>query len=1125
MIGNIRNSINKNADALKEGGAAALGTLVLGGSKAEAAMAGVGQAIATKVLGPLGKFIGLTAMATKGIYGMTKAWAVMGTSAAAKLETVENQLRVILKGLDAAKQRVRELRNFSIATPFKMGDIVAGNRALESLSRGALTTAKSMTMVGDAAAQAGVGFEDMAVYVGRLYDGLAGGRPVGEVLFRLAELGVISGQARTSLEALQESGAGFSATWGVVEAELKRGAGTMGYTSKTLEGLQSTLEDTQDELKATFSENFMAGQKEAIEAQIKTLENLKPAVQGVSDAFSFFVAAANTMGSKLTAMMTSIPLVSGALEFMARAVGLVVGGITLLGTVIGAANLVGMLGGLAAKMNLGSKAAAGLSVALRALGVSATVAMGPFVAVAALVLVLVSAFTMYRDRVQNVAKAQREYAGATDAMLDKMKAQREMIKSLDQLSASYASTLDALAQAYLDLAAAKAEGDKPAQANAEKRLAGLKNELTQKDGIDRGSLQKSQMTVDAREAREANERQVKAAEREAARATMSPSERAKSLEDEANELAGRRARSIRETEGSEEYRMQVEGVRTAQRKNAAEQVAPQAAMQEFAEAKKNAAKPGTVVARAAAAEALDKAAQKAAGAEAALASLKKEEAELLRQEMQMAEAQDSEIVKLQAKLTLYAAWQAAIADVTKAENTLAELQKEPADESGDAQVERLKAIAAAELALQRQRETRDRLGGGAAGMDAAKEQEMQARLARLKQEAQTDNVNRPEEIAKRAEAAAAKREIERNRLDEQGAARAQKARETGQTSDGRKMSGEDAQRTEEVATEKARLALMLEQKQIDKEIYDLRMEVIRSQERLMEREKNTKRRGEAASVREQLAGESGALAPGGLNLGGDYARAKVSIETAKAELAMKLKEGDIDQTSYNLKIGVIQSQERLLERERAKRNEEAAADLAVAQAGEDLGALAGAEEQVKQEQKKLDLAHQRGEIETSVYELQKKKLDLAQQELARRKAMAAGENAAGVQADQLNLQAKGLRLSGRGKEARALEEQARRAEEDAGKERRIREIMDQTGMDRAGAEQQAGGELGRARLGRQIDESGGLLQALLGGGQKVDSLQRIGGGGNASNGPDLRQVVERLDRLIKETKALGGGLG
>jgi len=85
-IGNIRNTISKNADSLKEGGAAALGTLILGGSKAEAAMAGVGQAILTKLVGPLGKVVGITAMATKGIYNMTKAWATMGTSAASKLD-------------------------------------------------------------------------------------------------------------------------------------------------------------------------------------------------------------------------------------------------------------------------------------------------------------------------------------------------------------------------------------------------------------------------------------------------------------------------------------------------------------------------------------------------------------------------------------------------------------------------------------------------------------------------------------------------------------------------------------------------------------------------------------------------------------------------------------------------------------------------------------------------------------------------------------------------------------------------------------------------------------------------------------------------------------------------------
>ena len=416
----------------------------------------------------------------------------------------------------------------------------------------------------------------------------------------------------------------------------------------------------------------------------------------------------------------------------------------------------------------------------------------------------------------------------------------------------------------------------------------------------------------------------------------------------------------------------------------------------------------------------------------------------------MAEAQDSEIVKLQAKISLAAQYALQKQSELAVEARLQELQKEPDEENEDQRVKRLEGVKAAVEALAREQDKLNQLQkAGADKISPRQQREMEEELKRKKAEVGGDLLNKPEEIRKRAEAAAAEREVKRTQMEE-----------------------------------KNRLA-------------------------------------------EQLAGESGQRMTNvnGLfqmqNVGGEYAAAKAGLDAEKERLAMQLQNKEIEKDIYDLRMKAVASQERLLERERAKRNEEAAADLAVAQAGEDLGALAGAEEQVKQEQKKLDLAHQRGEIETSVYELQKKKLALTEQELARRKAMAAGENAAGVQADQLNLQAKGLRLSGRGKEARALEEQARRAEEEAGKERRIREIMDSTGMRYDDAEQQVTGELGRARLGRQIDESGGLLQALLGQGQKVDSLQRIGGGGNASNGPDLKQVVDRLDKLIRETKALG----
>lgn len=1058
MIGNIRQKISKNADALKEGGAAALGTLILGGSKAEAAMAGVGQTILTKLIGPLGKLVGITAIATKGIYNMTKAWATMGTGAAAKLETVQNQLRVMLKGLDAAKQRVRELRNFSIVTPFKLPDIVAGNRALESLTKGALVTREAMTMVGDAASQAGVDFNDMAVYVARLYDGLAGGRPVGEVLFRLAELGVISGQARTSLEKLQESGAGFGDVWKTVEGELKRFQGTMAFTSQTLEGLQSTLEDTQDEVKAAFSENFIEGQKEAVKAYTKTLENIKPAVVGISDAFSGFVTVTSTLSARFTAWVTGLPGVSTALEFLARAAALAMVALTSLAVATGAARLVGGLSALAAGAGLGGRALLGLATAARLTGMALAALAVPLTALVAVVALVVGAVTLYTGKVKRLEQAQREYAGATDAMLDKLRAQAAAIKTLDQLSANYASTLDALSQAYRDSAQASADLQE-ARSNdgflekrgvvemadardarvrkqqAEARIGQLKGRLSQNDQVDRGTLERGSLFVETMKNLRGNERGEEEARRQAARQTMTPAERAASLQQEADQMAARRNAAVREIGGTEAYRKQAEGVNSALQKNRSAQVEGESARQ----AALSGVNPGASY------EDYERAA-------AALARLKDEEVELMQQELKLAEAQGSEIVKLQAKIAAYSRYEMQQQGVYAVEVKLRELQKEPVDEKTDDRVERLAKVKEATAELAREQEALNQLmRAGAGNTTPAQAQEMASELERRKQEASADILNRPDEIAKRAEAAAAQREVVKGRLEYQGAAR------------------------------------------------------------------------------EQMAGETGMQAQnvGGLhqmvNVGGDYARASEQLTTEKARLFLQKEGKEISEEEYRLRMAVVASEQRLLDRERSKKNEAAAGDLAEAQAGEDRGALAGAQEQLNQEKQRLDLAHQRGEIETSIYELSLKKLAVSQQELERRKAQAVGENAADMKAGGLNLQAQAERLRGRGGKARELEEKARRGQEDAGIAGRTRELMDSTGMAEADAKKQAQQEVERARLGRGMDQQGGLLQSLLGKGQVVDGLQRIGGGGGVGRGPDLKQVVDRLDKLIRAVENQEGG--
>ena len=954
-IGNIRKTLSNNSAALQEGGAAALGTLILGGSKAEAAMAGVGQAIATKLMGPLGKFAGLAFMATKGIMNMTKAWATMGTTSSAKLEKVRNQLRVILKGLDAAKQRVNELRKFSIATPFKMGDIVAGNRALESLTRGAMSTKEAMTQVGDAAAQAGVGFEDMSTYVGRLYDGLAAGRPVGEVLMRLNELGVVSGQARTAIEQLQESGAGFGEVWRVVEGELKRSSGTMEHTSKTLDGLQSTLEDTQEELQATFSDHFLEGQKEAVEAQIKTLENLKPAVDGLGAAYGGVVSVMNTFTAKLLASLTSIPGVSQALNLLGRMAGLAAAGITLLAVATGTANLAGRLSALTGAASLAGRALGLFGVAAKGLGKALMFCMtGPVGLFIGGLTVLIGLISMHRDRVLAAAAAQREYAGATDGLIAKMAEQRAQIKSLDALSASYQGTLSALATAYreagqaqTELATAQSRGDNRGIQESGARLRGawaridaLKKEAALLDQIDRKGLEKDAFHVANADAMAGNKRNEDKAATDAARQTMSPMARQESLRREVEELAKRRGAAITENNQIDEYRQSKNGVGNRMRNNLADQAQAEGAMDTH----------------------FNGDGEKYQQAADALRRLKAEEQALIEEEIKLADANGSAIVKLQARLSLLAKYESQTASVRAAEVALREAQNIEKED------ERKRAIEEKTKALEEQKRALEALEAATKGqnIDPAKAQEMRAEVERRKRDLQQDMLNRPEEAAAQAQ---------------------------------------------------------------------------------LEQEKRGRRRSQV----------------------------------------------------------------------------ESRGDLRTTEAQEEGGALAAARMQIKVERERLELHRKDKEIDDQVYENRRSALDAEERMLAKRKAMANIENLAGYKASRLDLQAKGARLRGHGREADALEEAGIREKEDAGRERRTQEIMDDTGMGEGDARGQAQKEINTARQGRGLDREGGLLQALLGKGQVVDSMQRIGGGGGVGSGPDVKKVIDRLDRLINAVEKQKSG--
>lgn len=254
--------------------------LATGGTKSQAAWAAVAVTMA-RVLGPLGLISGAVfgvLAAMKLVVGQSRLLAD-GLRVAASLEMKESQFRPLLGGIAQAKERVKELFQFAASTPFQIGGITEASRLLEVLTGGALSTGRGLRMVGDAAAVAGRPLEEVAMWVGRLYDQLkSGGQAIGQETMRLQQMGLVTGQARREIEELTASGADFATVWRRVERELARSQGGMEMLSQTMGGLQSTLQDVRDAFAAAFAGPFLEAEKDAIRSSIKLTEALTPVV-------------------------------------------------------------------------------------------------------------------------------------------------------------------------------------------------------------------------------------------------------------------------------------------------------------------------------------------------------------------------------------------------------------------------------------------------------------------------------------------------------------------------------------------------------------------------------------------------------------------------------------------------------------------------------------------------------------------------------------------------------------------------------------------------------------------------------------------------------------------------------
>lgn len=205
-----------------------------------------------------------------GVGVLTSKFIGLGIESFKNAERVETQFKTLLGSAEAAKERYAELAQFAASTPFDLNQVASASKILQTLTGGALASGQSLRTVGDAAAIAGVRFDELAVTVGRAYSGLQSNRPIGEALARLQELGIVTGDVRSEIEELQKQSRGAEA-WEVLQRQLNNTRGGMEELSKTLEGKTSTLVDNIGLLSASILEN--AGAIDALKGKIDFLNS------------------------------------------------------------------------------------------------------------------------------------------------------------------------------------------------------------------------------------------------------------------------------------------------------------------------------------------------------------------------------------------------------------------------------------------------------------------------------------------------------------------------------------------------------------------------------------------------------------------------------------------------------------------------------------------------------------------------------------------------------------------------------------------------------------------------------------------------------------------------------------
>ena len=220
----------------------------------EQKLSAAAMAASNKASGGWVTSLGLGRIALVAAAGGAAAFVREGLQFNKAVETATIQFRAFFPTVELAEKHVRSLTGFAARTPFQLPGVLQASRMLKTFSADAAFGADTLTRVGDAAAGVSAPIEEVSTWFGRMYTAIQAGRPMGEALQRLQELGLLSGTARTKMEDLSKAGADQGEVMAVLASEWEKHDGAMLRLSETTGGLESTFGDLVSQVAGAFVE-------------------------------------------------------------------------------------------------------------------------------------------------------------------------------------------------------------------------------------------------------------------------------------------------------------------------------------------------------------------------------------------------------------------------------------------------------------------------------------------------------------------------------------------------------------------------------------------------------------------------------------------------------------------------------------------------------------------------------------------------------------------------------------------------------------------------------------------------------------------------------------------------------